>query len=248
MICGIRQDVVKLVYPEDAIQYYVDPWWIQDEKPAICRGRLLWAFVPHVDTIPSILIPEGRSEPTDHTRALFRIETLQIGKSHTQPSLPVAALPHYPGEVRTVYRAKVRPVLVIGTEGPSIPHTLRIGAAKSQSSPTLLVAPYYGAVRSKDRGGWKPEFVKRIRRCEYPQYVWDILSLTGKPEESILRLDHVQPMSTHYKAIELTKYRLSEDALKIIDEWLLWLLRGVIDKEGSLYFIRQSLQEIDSPS
>src|SRR5207245_1659934 len=50
--------------------------------------------------------------------------------------------------------------------------------------------PFYGADAGGTRSGWHPPFVERIRRAEYPQYVWDKLPITGATE-SILRLDHV---------------------------------------------------------
>ena len=141
-----------------------------------------------------ILTPEGRKDPTSHTQVNYRLEPLHIKRISRPPTLPVAALPSYSGEIRTVYRAKKRPLLVISCGGPDIPKGLKVGAAGWQTAPTLLVAPYYGATQSGTRGGWKEEFVKRIRRCEYPQYLWDKLPINGSTEESILGFDHIQPL------------------------------------------------------
>jgi len=94
----------------------------------------------------------------------------------------VAALPDYPGEVRTVYRAKARPVVVLSAGGPEVPRELRVGAAGWQTAPTLLVAPFYGVDPGGTRGGWREDFVTRIRRGEYPQYLWDKLPLPGAGE------------------------------------------------------------------
>jgi len=49
-------------------------------------------------------------------------------------------------------------------------------------------------------------------------------------EESILRLDHIQPIGKHHESIELTDYRLGEEALDIIDEWITWLITGKLVK------------------
>ena len=230
-------------YPEDSLQSLVGTWWTNRDSSDISRGQLLWAFVPHLDQEPLLLVSEGRTSPTDHTRALYTIEPLKTNSPPRQPILPVAALPNFPGEVRTVHRAKQRPAVVISVGGSHVPRPLRTGGARWQTSPTMLIAPYYGIDRSGTRGGWKPEFVQRIRRCEYPQYMWDRLPL-GRTDESILRLDHLQPIGTHPNAYEITPYCLSDEAMKILDEWLLWLLTGNLDATGVLLDVRQGLIDL----
>lgn len=103
-----------------------------------------------------------------------------------------------------------------------------------------LVAPYYGVDRDGTRGGWKQAFVDRIRRCEYPQYMWDRLPLGGT-RESVLRLDHTQALGRHQNAFELTPYRLGDEALGLLDEWFLWLLTGFVPSESSLQILREGL-------
>lgn len=204
------------------------------------RGRLIWAFVPHVDQHPYILVTEGRSEPTEHRSADFRIEPLQGGKLPTGSQLPVAGLPHYPGEVRLVYRAKKRPALVLSTGGIEVSKALRAGSARYQTNPTILAAPYYGADLGGSSGGWRPELVARIRRCGYPQYMWDHLPVGGR-EESILRLDHLQPVGRHGESYDLSDYQLHEDALDVVDEYLRWLLSGALAENGVLREVRKGL-------
>ncbi|MCP4663705.1 MAG: hypothetical protein GY856_50615 [bacterium] len=104
------------------------------------------------------------------------------------------------------------------------------------------MAPYYGAMRSSQRGGWKPELLRRIRHGEYPQYFWDILPVGGT-HASILRLDQMQPIGQHHNAYEFTPHRLSEDALKVIDGWAQWLLFDHIDDGGWVQILREELRE-----
>ena len=241
---GNLQQGATRMYPDDSLQSLVSSWWQKEESQAIKRGRLLKAFVPHVDQNPMILIPEGRNDPTSHTRVNYRLEPLQTKQMPRPPILPVAALPAYQGEIRTVYRAKKRPVLVISCGGPDIPRGLRIGAARWQTAPTLLVAPYYGAEPSATRGGWKEEFVNRIRRCEYPQYLWDKLPISSSTEESILRLDHIQPIARNPDACESTPYCISEEAFTVLDEWLLWLFKEKLPEDGVLLDVRKGLMEL----
>jgi hypothetical protein len=128
------------------------------------------------------------------------------------PALPVAALPQYKKEVRAVYRAKKRPGLIVCSGGTKIDRILTAGKPKWQTSRTVIVAPYYGTDEGGKRSGFKPEFVKRIRRCEYSQYMWDLLPINGSTEESVMRLDHPQPVGRSEDSMELLDYCLSDDA------------------------------------
>ena len=130
-------------------------------------------------------------------------------------------------------------MLVVSTGGPEPEKGLRTGSARYQTKPTMLVAPYYGTGTGSGTGAWRTEFVDRIRRCEYPQYVWDQLPL-GSPSPSILRLDQIQPLGRHGEAFERTGYSLSDDALIILDEWLDWILRGKLREGGLLEECREA--------
>ena len=102
------------------------------------------------------------------------------------------------------------------------------------------MAPYYGADQGGSSGGWKPEFVARIRRCEYPQYMWDKLPVSGR-DESILRLDHLQPIGRHGESYDLTDFELHEEALGLVDEYLSWCLMGGLPENGIVNEIRRVL-------
>jgi hypothetical protein len=222
------------------MQYYCLPWWRTATDRQVRRGRLIWAFIPHVDQQPFVLVPEGRSNDTQHGAADYRFEPLRARDLPPAARLPVAALPHYAGEVRLVVRAKRRPALVVSTRGVGVEKNLRTGAARYQTSSTLLVAPYYGADVGGSTGGWKPEFVARIRRCAYPQYLWDSLPVPGR-KESILRLDHVQPIGEHADSYELTDFELDEDALMLVDDYVSWFLKGQVPGNSPLLDIRAAL-------
>ncbi len=234
------------MYPEDSVQAMLQPsqWWEEDGTHNYDRGRLIKAFLPHVDQIPKTLTATGRSEPTDHEHAHVKIEPLRIRSPRKIPKLPVAALPLYDSEVHTVYRAKKRPALIICEGGSAVEKSLTRGKPGWQTAPTVLVAPYYGIDEGHTRAGFNPEFIKRVRRCEYPQFMWDQLPIGGSTSESLLRLDHIQPVGRHQDSIELTEYRLSEDALMILDDWLGWLIKGNIDEESFLYSLKEDFLNI----
>ncbi len=232
------------MYPKDTIQAYVDPWWEIDETPGLKRGRLIRGFLPHVSQVPMVLTPIGRSDPTNHERIDYRIEPLKAVKYPKLPCLPVAALPLFEGEVLSVYKAKKRPLLVVSIGGPEIPKAITKGSPKWQTLPAMLVAPFYGAVFDGKRAGFNEEFVQKVRRCKYPQYLYDRLPIGGSTEESILRLDHLQPFPLFDQSYQWTPHCLSEDALMILDEWLQWLIEGSLPEDSLLGMYRDGLTDL----
>lgn len=232
-------------YPKDSVQTLIGPnsWWVNNETQALRRGCLLLGYVPHVDQIPTRVTVIGRADPTCHDRAHVQFSPFSVGNPPPRPALPVAALPAYSGEAQLVYRAKKRPLLVIAESGPEVDHKLIRGKPKWQTAPTLLVSPFYGRDEGTgNRSGFTDAFVECIKKCEYPQFFWEKLPLPGAGE-SILRFDHIQPIGNHYKTYEITQYRLGEDALSLIDEWLIWFIYGFIEEDGILKDVFECLRE-----
>lgn len=223
-------------YPDDSVQNLCGDWWEKTDAALLEYGRLVKAFLPHVDQQPNILVPQGRTDPEAHEEADFEIRPLRRNLPPSEAFLPVAGLPTYPGEVRIVQRGKKRPALVLSTLGAKVESRLRTGA-RYQTNRSVQVAPFYGADRSGKRGGFNPELLQRIRRAEYPQYAWDSLPIGGS-SDSILRLDHVQPLGENAQAVELTPYRLTADAAEIVEEWLAWFRTGLLDEDGVLAYFR----------
>jgi|SRR5579862_384936 len=211
-------------------------WWTSTTESVVQPGRLIWAYVPHVDQHPFVIVPEGRTDPEDHSSADYRFETFKAKSPPLAARLPVAGLPHFQDEVRLVYRAKRRPMLVLSGSGSPIEATLRVGMARYQTNPTILAAPYYSC-----ESRWNKEFVERIRRCTYSQYIFDVLPIPGG-RESILRLNHVQPIGAHSEAYELTEFTLSGPALDVVEQQFRWFRQGVLER-AELFEIRNTLLE-----
>ena len=80
-------------YPDDCIQGIIEPeytWWEECEGHEYRRGRLVWAFIPHVGQTPCTMIPIERGEdPTQHKVAKVRIEPLDIKSVIRYPKLPI---------------------------------------------------------------------------------------------------------------------------------------------------------------
>lgn len=232
-------------YPEDCPQSLTpcDEWWVQHNTQELESGCLLWTFVPHVDQIPMALVAQGRSKSTNHDLADCEIIPANSDRIFQRSRLPVASLPCYPNEVRTVYRSKKRPALLIILPGADIPRSMMASKPRSLTRPTAVVAPYYGRDEETGRrSGFPQAFVDRVRCCEYPRFVWDKLPIEGS-EESILRLDHLLPMSTNHVAYEKTEWKLSDEAFHIIMEWFEWYYTGAIpeNNDSLLCQIREEL-------
>lgn len=228
-------------YPVDSVQAAMgSQWWVPAKSAQIQRGRLLWAFVPYVGLTPWTL-QATRASATSHQSAHFELVPLRVHEAHKAPSIPVAALHTHPGEVNAVYKAKRRPVLVVSTGGNVLADELLKKAKGWKTAAALVVAPYFGVDPGGTRGGWDPEFVRRIRTAEYPQYVYDRLPIGGSTGESILRLDHLQPIGRHHDSYELTDWVLSADALAVLDDWVAWLLTGTLVANSVLAWMREQL-------
>lgn len=71
------------------------------------------------------------------------------------------------------------------------------------------------------------------------------LPINDPPRESILKLDHIQPLGRHYKSYEVTDYVLCDDALDVLNDWLIWSTRNEMPKDSYLLEIRKSLLEVN---
>lgn len=230
------------IFPNDSIQAVVGDWWIRDESAEVDLGRLLLAALPHVDQVPKMFTPTGRTAPTIHDSATFQVEPFNIKSYSKHSKLPVAGLPAFPKEVNIVQRAKRRPCIVMGLCGPEIPKKDNPGKPSWQTSPMRLVAPYYGMDEGGERAGWSDAFVARIRACDYSQLFWDILPLAGA-SASILRIDQLQPIGRHHNSLEVTPWRLSRDAMELMNEWLDWVRFDYIEKDS---FLEAAINEVRS--
>lgn len=223
-------------FPIDSIQNLVGlGWWEEDQSRSLCRGALVWTWVQYFSNIPLQIVAE-RVDPMGHKIASLVARPLHAGsRGAPDPALPVAGLPRLDGaDCFLVNRAKKRPCLVLGGAcQAAIDRTLVQGMSKSATHIFVVVAPYYG-VDQNVRAGYNPEFVEYIKHAKCRQFFWDILPM-GSQEESILRLDQVQPLGIHYQSFDHTGYRLSHNALEIMDEWLNWFLHDIDGEELSSF-------------
>lgn len=232
------------MYPEDCVQHVVgsDDWWIMNDQKSLCRGALITAFVPYVDHEPYGFEPVGREKPSQHDSAIYKVVPLRVNQYVQRTELPVAAMPLHGSEVWAAYRAKRRPCLVIGSVSPSVDRVLTKGKPKHSTAPTILIAPFYGVEQDGRRAGYNPQFIERVRHLEYPQFLWD--KLPPDDRESLLRLDHLQPIGTGYGSYKLRGYRLGRDALEIVDELFQWLIWNKLPENSLIAMFQKELVSI----
>lgn len=233
-------------YPDDSIQCGVEPdlWWIDDGKREFQVGRLVWAFLPHVDNDP-YAIEAVRARSTEHREAVVRFHPLDVKAAVKYDHFPVAPLPQYPGEIKCVYRCKKRPAIIVHAGGPEIPNELRKNKPRRQTDPCILVAPFYGANEGGQRAGFSPAFVERVRRCEYKQFWWDILPETGWKTDSIMRLDQVQPVGRNHSIVEVTNHCISEIGLIIMEQFLEWFCYDRLAEDSELGYFKKEVSQLD---
>lgn len=231
-------------FPSLCQQAYISDWWIHDPSKDLVPGRLIRKTAIHVDQNPKELVVTGRSG-TSHNEAIVEIRQFNHKTPPAMPSMPVAALPQYDGERYLVVRAKRRPALVLTALHASVPKAMTMGAPNWQFSRNILAAPYYSVATAGKRSGWPAAFVDRVQRCEYPQYAWDRLPLPDADAAgSILRLDHLQSVPADSGAHEVTDWRLSDEAVEFMHDWVRWLKTGRLTGECMLGVVREELMNV----
>ncbi len=229
-------------FPDDSIQHVVGgPWWETTTDKSLCVGRLVWAYVPHVDENPTTLVVEGRTDNAgNHGEARLKLTALDVRSKPPQPSLPVAALPLHDGEAYLVSRGKKRPCIVVGIS-PPIDKSIQRGQPKWQFSRTLAVLPAYGVEQTEKRTGFDPEFVRRVRAGEFPAYHWDRWPGSSEKEGSMFRLDQVATIGAGSLAVETSDLRLSESARAVLRERMEWLATDTLDPASAFSIARELL-------
>lgn len=231
-------------FPCDCVQIAAasGKWWVPQDSPKICRGSLVTTFIAHADQLPYTFVPASRTDATKHDSATVTVEPLKVNQPLKRIQLPVAAMTAYDGETWAAYRAKKRPCLVLSCDHPAVDAALTRGMPKTHTAPMCLAAPYYGIARNRVRVGFNDIFVERVRHLEFPQFFWDALPHPSG-EESILRLDQLQPVGAHHQAVAPTGFRLCDDGLSVIDEILEWLIRGDVREDSLVAMFRSEIEQ-----
>lgn len=231
-----------MTYPEYCIQNLEPSWWEENKDKKPRRGTLIETFIPFVDTSPYCFSMKGRTDPEAHNKAEMVVAPLKVGQSLKKEALPIAGAPLNGADVWGAYRAKIRPCLIISEQGDYVDRTLTKGKPTHATARTFLVAPFYGIKGQEKQVYDDSSFIEKVRHLEYKQFFWDKLPHSNG-QESILRLDQIQPIGIAYDVHKNLGYKLNEKALEIMNDLLRRYIWDEVDKEGDLKAFRDLLSD-----
>jgi hypothetical protein len=209
---------------------FVDEWFANDfyaqlplgyHNPANFKFGQVFrthAYYPHENLELWRPIPE-QNEPTKTIASKFQI--VPAGKDAFRRGLPLHAPKLETNEEFLVVRAKERPVLLIQPE-------LEIGFDNRGYRGRIhrrrcLVGQVFGLADARTaQAEFSPEFVRRVRKMEYPQ----LLFLPKKPGvldvDSILRLDELQSVFTPH--LQASQVALGDELCAILKDQVQFLI------------------------
>jgi hypothetical protein len=176
------------------------------------------AYYPHEHLEIWRPIPEP-DEPTKTTASRFQI--VHAGKDAFRRTLPLQAPKLETNEEFLVIRAKERPVVLIQPE-------LEIGFNNRGYRGRIhrrrcLVGQVYGLADTKTgRAEFSPEFVRRVRKMEYPQLFFLPRKAGLLEVDSMLRLDELQSVFTPH--LDGKQFCLTQDLCSVLKDQLQFLI------------------------
>jgi hypothetical protein len=189
-----------------------------------CFGQFFWthAYYPHEHLELWRPIPDP-NEPTKTIASAFHI--VAAPQDAFRRNIPLHMPKLETNEEFLVVRAKRRPVILVQPEIPLSAVENR-GYRGRIERRRCLVAQIFGLADTKTRQAeFNPSFVDRVRRMEFPQFMF----LPQKPGlldvDSLLRLDELQSVFTPH--LEPTQYCLGEETLEVLRGQLAFLSADV---------------------
>ncbi|HLI63852.1 MAG TPA: hypothetical protein VKV05_10655 [Terriglobales bacterium] len=187
-------------------------------------GQFFWtqAYYPHenLELWRPVVDP---NEPTKTIASNFRI--VPAGKDAFKRTFPLHAPKLETNEEFLVIRAKRRPVLLIQQEAPLIAVDNRGYRGKIQRR-RCLVAQIFGLADTKTKSPeFSPTFVDRVRKMEFPQFLFLPQKAGIFEVDSLLRLDELQSVFTPH--LEPTQFALGASVTSILVEQWRFLVAGI---------------------
>jgi hypothetical protein len=186
-------------------------------------GQFFWthAYYPHENLELWRPIPD-LNEPTKTIASAFRITA--AGQDAFCRNLPLHVPALETNEEFLVIRAKPRPVLLIQPEIPlhGIHNQGYWGRIERRR---CLVAQIFGLADTKTgQTQFNPSFVDRVRKMEFPQFIFLPQKAGLLKVDSLLRLDELQSVFTPH--LDATQYSLGNDLTEILRGQIAYHLLG----------------------
>ena len=191
-------------------------------------GQFFWthAYYAHENLELWRPVPDP-NEPTKTIASTFQIVT--AGHDAFHRTLPLAVPRLETNEEFLVIRAKRRPVVLLQPELP-LPEVESRGYRGKVQRRRCLVAQVFGLADTRTgHEQFSRSFVDRLRKMEFPQFMF-LPNTAGLLEvDSFLRLDELQSVFTPH--LEPTQHALGEEVLKILRGQVAYLFAGVAPSE-----------------
>ena len=143
-------------------------------------------------------------------------------------SLPLSSPPLKTDEEFIALKAKPRPVILIQPPDPALLAIKKAGYSGKVVRHLCPVVLVYSAEDDAGNSKFDPEFIERVRRLEYRQFLFlpkgGPLSL-----DSIARLDEVQSIAENQ--LEATKFALAKEVCDILRSQASYFFTGLSGKE-----------------
>jgi hypothetical protein len=191
-------------------------------------GQFFWthAYYAHENLELWRPVPDP-NEPTKTIASTSQI--VPAGQDAFHRTIPLAVPMLETNEELLVIRAKWRPVLLLQPE-IALPEVESRGYRGKVQRRRCLVAQVFGLADTRTgHAQFSPSFVDRLRRMEFPQFLF-LPKKAGLFEvDSFLRLDELQSVFTRH--LEPTQHALGEEVLRIFRGQVAYLFAGVAPSE-----------------
>ncbi len=156
----------------------------------------------------------------------FNVTT--AGQDAFRRSLPYSSPPLKTNEEFIAIKAKPRPVILIQPPDPSLLEVKKVGYAGKVVRHLCPVAVVYSAEDDAGNSKFDLEFIERIRRLEYRQFLF---LPKGGPltVDSIARLDELQSIAINQ--LEATKFSLSREVCDVLRSQVSYFFTGLSGQE-----------------
>jgi hypothetical protein len=180
------------------------------------------AYYPHENLELWRPIPDP-NEPTKTIASAFH--QVAAGQDAFRRTIPLAVPKLETNEEFLVIRAKWRPVVLVQPEIPLSEIDNRGYRGRVDRS-RCLVAQVFGLADTKTgHAEFSLEFIDRVRKMEFPQFMF-LPKQPGLLEvDSLLRLDELQSVFTPH--LKPTQYSLGDELARILREQIAFLIAGV---------------------
>ena len=197
-------------------------------KPEL--GQLGWAPTPNLQPQPFVIEAE-RIDPTSHSEA--RAKWVPLNNQHftrrATKGLPILNLNVGETEELLGFKAKKRPVVVVGTGATLLKGLGDEAAKRHHEEDRIVLAPIYDLASEDDPYGFGSILATRVRHLLYRQYFpiggWqETRNIPGHSSfrEGVARLDRLQFLLPNPPGLGLAPVKLAPDALMLM-HGMLWV-------------------------